>query len=64
MSLRDIARQIAAGQITAREHIESTLTKLRQLDGTPWENLVVGQDHQDRLAAEALEQADALDMCA
>lgn len=61
MSLRDIARQIAAGQITAREHIESTLTKLRQLDGTPWENLVVGQDHQDRLAAEALEQADALD---
>ncbi|MBB3037901.1 amidase [Hoyosella altamirensis] len=61
MKLNELAARLGTGQITAREHIEHVLKRINDLNGTPWENLIAGWDHQSRLAEAALEQADALD---
>lgn len=61
MTLCDVAELLASGQVTAREHVEQTLTRIDELTGTPWENLVAVRSHQTRLAAQAREQAKVLD---
>ncbi|WP_187774229.1 amidase [Lolliginicoccus suaedae] len=61
MSLTELVDDLRAGRVTAVEHVTDVLGRIDALRGTPWENLVVGRDYQERLAAQALEQARLLD---
>ncbi|WP_278314422.1 amidase [Lolliginicoccus levis] len=61
MTLSSLVDELRGGRITAVEHVTEVLGRIEALRGSPWENLVVGWDFHDRLAAQALEQARVLD---
>lgn len=55
MNIGELGARLTAGHLTVEEHIETVLTRLDDLRGTPWENLVASRaDHAARAQAAVL----------
>ncbi|NLV80167.1 MAG: amidase [Rhodococcus sp.] len=56
LTLRDTAKALATGTLTATDHVRNVLAELDALAGTPWENIVAAR--HDEAALESAARAD------